>query len=306
LAPSGWTVSPSEIPVALAAPGILRSYAFQVAPAGVPADAVGTPGWLRAVVEGTGGSYDREAVVIDYPHIEPTAFVSSAKTALRRVEVEVDTGRRVGYVMGSGDQVPEAIRQLGLPVEMIEPGDLESNGLERFAVIVLGVRAYEVRPDLAAANTTLLDWVRDGGVLIVQYNKYELPEGDFAPYPVSMARPHGRVTDEASEVILLDRDAPAFLRPNRITTADFEGWIQERGLYFLSEWDERYTPLLGVADVGESPQEGSLVVTRVGNGLWVYAGLSFFRQLPAGVAGAYRLFANLLSLDPQEWPLPEE
>ena len=163
-----------------------------------------------------------------------------------------------------------------------------------------------MRPDLAAANATLLDWVRSGGVLIVQYNKYELPEGGFAPYPVAMAQPHGRVTDEASEVALLDPDSPALRRPNRITTADFEGWVQERGLYFLSEWDKRYAPLLAVADEGERPQKGSLLVARAGDGLWVYTGLSFFRQLPAGVPGAYRLFANLLSLDPDEWPAAEE
>jgi LmbE family N-acetylglucosaminyl deacetylase len=306
VAPEGWAVSRAGESVALDAPGVLRSFAFEIAPTGGPSSGFGSAEWLRAVVDGGGRSYAQEAVVIDYPHIEPTPYLSSAKTALRRVDVEVDADRRVGYVTGSGDQVPEAIRQLGLPVEMIEPGDLESNGLERFDVIVLGVRAYEVRPDLVAANTTLLDWVRDGGVLIVQYNKYELPEGGFAPYRVAMDRPHGRVTDEASEVTLLKPDSPAFLRPNRITAIDFEGWVQERGLYFLSEWDERYTPLIAVADAGESPQAGSLLVGRVGGGLWVYAGLSFFRQLPAGVPGAYRLFANLLSLYPDEWPVAEE
>jgi LmbE family N-acetylglucosaminyl deacetylase len=312
VAPDGWAVSPAERSVALDAPGVLRSYSFEIAPTGEPSGgtepsgATDGAGWLRAVVEGGGRSFTQEAVVIDYPHIEPSPYVSSAKTALRRVDVEIDAGRRVGYVAGSGDQVPEAIRQLGLPVEMIEPGDLESNGLERFDVVVLGVRAYEVRSDLAAANTTLLDWVRAGGVLIVQYNKYELPQGGFAPSAVAMDRPHGRVTDEASIVTLLDPDSPAFLRPNRITVTDFEGWVQERGLYFLSEWDDRFTPLLAVADAGENPQAGSLVVGRVGDGLWVYAGLSFFRQLPAGVPGAYRLFANLLSLTPDEWPVAEE
>jgi LmbE family N-acetylglucosaminyl deacetylase len=306
VAPDGWVVSPAERSVALEAPGVLRSYSFEIAPTGEPSGATDSAGWLRAVVEGGGRSFAHEAVVIDYPHIEPSPYVSSAKTALRRVDVEIDAGRLVGYVVGSGDQVSDAIRQLGLPVEMIEPGGLESNGLERFDVIVLGVRAYEVRSDLAAANTTLLDWVRDGGVLIVQYNKYELPEGGFAPYAVAMDRPHGRVTDEASEVTILDPDSPAFLRPNRITETDFEGWVQERGLYFLSEWDDRFTPLLAVVDAGEDPQAGSLVVGRVGDGLWVYAGLSFFRQLPAGVPGAYRLFANLLSLSPDEWPVAQQ
>ena len=303
LAPIGWAVEPAERSIELEGPGSVHTYPFEIRPVGplVAGEAV-SRGQLAAVARSADGKAFREEVLlIDYPHIEPVPYLLAAETSLEVVDVRVDSGRRVGYLAGSGDQVADAIPQLGLEVEFIAPEDLEASALERFDVIVLGVRAYEVRPDLAAANATLLDWVRCGGVLIVQYNKYELPDGDYAPYPLQMARPHDRVTDEASEVALLDPDSPALTHPNRISGPDFEGWVQERGLYLLSEWDERYTPLLAVADSGEEPLLGSLVVARVGEGLWVYTGLSFFRQLPAGVPGAYRLFANLLSLRPEDW-----
>ena len=147
----------------------------------------------------------------------------------------------------------------------------------------------------------VLDFAEGGGVVVVQYNKYEFPAGDFAPYPVAMARPHDRVTDESSPVEFLDPDSPVFTHPNRITAADFQGWIQERGLYFLSEWDPRYQPLLAMSDPGEDPKRGILMAAPVGNGLYIYTGLAFFRQFPVGVPGAYRLFANLVSQDPSEW-----
>ncbi len=203
--------------------------------------------------------------------------------------------------MGTGDDVPGAIRQLGLPVTMIDEDRLRSGRLDEFDVIVLGVRAYEVRDDLRASNPRLLDWVRDGGTLLVQYNKYEFTEGDFAPYRATMARPHDRVTEEEAPVRLLRPDASALSEPNDIGERDFRGWVQERGLYFLHEWGEAFTPLLSTSDRGEEEKRGSLLVAPLGEGLYVYTGLAFFRQLPAGVPGAYRLFANLLSLRPGEW-----
>jgi hypothetical protein len=170
-----------------------------------------------------------------------------------------------------------------------------------YDVVVLGVRAYETRPDLVASNELLLDYTRAGGTVVVQYNKYEFPVGGFAPYRVAMRRPHDRVADETAPVVILDESAPLFQEPNRITLDDFQGWVQERGLYFLSEWDERFTPLLEMADPGESPKRGGLVVAAVGEGVYIYTGLSFFRQFPVGVPGAYRLFANLVSLTGDSW-----
>ncbi len=246
-------------------------------------------------------SWSRSLTVVDYPHIDPVPFYEEASVRVERFPVALDRGRRVGYVMGSGDEVPDAIRQLGLEVEMLGPERVRAGDFEGLDVIVLGVRAYEVRRDLRSANDRLLRWVREGGTLLVQYNKYEFDQGDYAPFPVTIARPHDRVTDERSPVTLLHPDAPVLASPNRIGDRDFEGWIQERGLYFLHSWPEEMTPVLAMRDPGEEPKRGALLVAPLGEGLYVHTGLAFFRQLPAGVPGAYRLFANLLSLEPGPW-----
>ena len=209
--------------------------------------------------------------------------------------------RHIGYVMGSGDDGPEAIRQLGLDVELIEPGDWDAERLDRFDTIVLGIRAYEVREDLIAANAELLAWAERGGTVVVQYNRYEFNEGAYAPYPIAIGRPAPRVTEEDAPVTLVDPQAPVLAEPNRLGPADFEGWVQERGLYFPDEWDERYRAPLEMADTGEPPRRGSLLAAPVGRGLYIHTSLSFFRQLRAGVPGAFRLWANLLSLDGGRW-----
>jgi len=203
--------------------------------------------------------------------------------------------------MGSGDNGADAIRQLGLEVELLDPSDWTPDRLDHFDTIVLGVRAYEVRQDLVAANPLLLAWVERGGTLVVQYNRYEFNRGNFAPYPLAIDRPAPRVTDEKSRVTIRDSTSVVFQAPNRIRLSDFEGWVQERGLYFPSEWDQRYQALLEMADPGESPLHGSLLIAPHGKGIYVHTSLSFFRQLPAGVPGAYRLFANLISLDSSRW-----
>lgn len=246
-------------------------------------------------------SWSRRLTILNYPHIDPVPLYRDATVRVDRFPVRVDHKRRVAYIMGSGDAVPEAIRQLGLNVTMLAPDQVRSGSFADFDVIVLGVRAYEVRKDLQSANQSLLAWVRSGGTLIVQYNKYPYVDGGYAPYPVTMAHPHDRVTDEHAPVTLLHPDAPPLSSPNRIGARDFQGWIQERGLYFLHTWDHRFMPLLSMHDRGESPKEGSLLVAPVGKGVYVYTGLDFFRELPVGVPGAYRLFANLLSLTPEAW-----
>ncbi|HKK07340.1 MAG TPA: PIG-L family deacetylase [Gemmatimonadota bacterium] len=317
--PPGWTSRPADTTVTLAETGGTESRTFELRRDGRGPDAAGDTAYrtvrLRAVARpaadesASGGAaggtaaptWSRELTMIDYPHIDPMPLYHDASVRIERFPVHVDRSRRVGYVMGSGDDVPEAIRQLGLDVTMIGPDRLRSGSFSDLDVIVLGVRAYEVRKDLQAANQRLLDWVRAGGTLIVQYNKYEFVDGGYAPYPVTMAHPHDRVTDERAPVTLLHPDAPPLARPNRISDRDFEGWIQERGLYFLHSWDDRFTPLLSMHDRGEEPKLGSLLVAPVGQGVYVYTGLDFFRELPAGVPGAYRLFANLLSLTPESW-----
>ncbi|MDP9349244.1 MAG: LmbE family protein, partial [Gemmatimonadota bacterium] len=173
---------------------------------------------------------------------------------------------------------------------------LASGDLGRYSVLVVGSRAYEVRPDLVANHRRLLDYAERGGTLLVQYQQYPFVQGGYAPFPLTIARPHDRVTDESAPVRLLDPAHPVLSRPNRISEDDFAGWIQERGLYFARGWDAKYTPLLEMADPGEEPLRGGLLVAPYGQGRYVYTGVAFFRQLPEGVPGAWRLFANLLAL----------
>jgi hypothetical protein len=200
----------------------------------------------------------------------------------------------VGYVRGAADRVPEFLRQVGVPIEMLGAEQLLAGDLHRYDVIVLGSRAYETEPALARANRRLLDYARDGGVVIVQYQQGGYFDGKFAPFPMDMTRE--RVTDETAPVTVLDPASPVFTTPNAIGPADWDGWIQERGLYFAHSWDPAFEPLLSMRDPGRPELKGSLLVAKTGKGLYVYTGLALFRQLPAGVPGAYRLFANLLGL----------
>jgi LmbE family N-acetylglucosaminyl deacetylase len=243
-----------------------------------------------------GRSVSQALRVISYPHIRPLAMPVVAATELSRFELTLPGLTRVGYVRGASDRVPEILTAVGLPLELLEGADLERGALSEFDVIVVGSRAYEIDPALRRANERLLEYVRSGGLLIVQYQQYQFVRGGFAPWPLEIARPHGRVTDETAPVEPLAPDHAVFQRPNRITAADWEDWVQERGLYFPSSWDERYRPLLALADPGREAEHGALLVAPLGEGTYVYTGLSFFRQLPAGVAGAVRLFVNLLAL----------
>jgi hypothetical protein len=251
---------------------------------------------LRARFDSDRGSFDRAYTLIDYPHIRPHALYRHASVRVAAFPVRIAENLRVGYIEGAGDDGAEALRQMGAAVEQLNAQDLAAGDLSRFHAIVAGIRAYEVRPDLIANNQRLLDYARDGGTFVVQYNKYEIIDGGFMPYPATIGRPHGRVTDPAAPVTVLQQGHPLLNRPNRITSADFDNWVQERGLYYLATWDPHYTPLLEMADTGADPLQGSLVVAPVGRGWYVYTGLALFRQLPEGVPGAYRLLANLVSL----------
>ncbi len=299
--PGGWTADSAARGFRLEGEGAAASLSFRISATDPEAVAGGLHAIRAAAELSDGRRYGRAVGVIDHPHIDPWLHVREAMTALRVFPITVAADRRVGYVMGSGDDVPVAIRQLGLEVELLEPARVAEGDFRDFDVLVLGIRAYETRPELGRANDRLLAWVREGGTLIVQYNKYEFVQGGFAPYRVSIARPHDRVTVEEAPVTILAPEAPAFRTPNRIDASDFEGWVQERGLYFFGEWEPPFVPLLEMADPGEEPKRGSLVVAPVGDGIYAYTGLALFRQLPAGVPGAYRLFANLLTATPAEW-----
>ncbi len=294
-APEGWRIEPREQPFALQEDGQALTLAFQVTPPQAAAAAV-----LRASAR-TGGSQWRHGVArIEYEHIPPQAVLRPAQARLLREEIRV-SARRIGYVMGAGDLVPEALRELGCEVELLGERRLLQGDLTVFDAIVTGIRAFNVRADLRAAQARLREYVERGGALIVQYNTLEGFGGEasdaalrhLGPFPIRIGR--SRTTVEEAPVRILLPDHPLMSRPNRITEADFQGWVQERALYFPSEWDPRYEALLETADPGEPAQRGGLLYARVGQGAYVFTSYAWWRQLPAGVTGAWRIFANLVS-----------
>ena len=235
--------------------------------------------------------------VISYPHFPAQVVFPPPVSELVRADIRI-LAKRIGYVMGAGDQIPESLGQLGCEVTLLTAEDLAGGDLGGFDAIVTGVRAYNVRPDLRANQRRLLDYVSNGGTLAVQYNV--LDRGDSAdalskigPYPMHIT--HDRVTAEEAPVAFTDPRDPLLRIPNVISKADFSGWVQERGLYFASDWDPRYKTLFEAHDPGEPPHAGGTLYTRYGKGIYVFTAYSWFRQLPAGVPGAFRVFANLLS-----------
>ena len=250
---------------------------------------------LAAVLDG-GEHFDFAVPVVDYPHIRATPRPVPARVVIQTADLRLPPLKHVGYIRGASDRVPEYLRQVGMPIELLGPEQLESADLSRYDAIIVGSRAYEIDPALARANHRLLDYARNGGLVIVQYQQYPFIEGKFAPFPLDIARPHDRVTDETAPVTLLDPASPVFNTPNKIGPDDWNGWVQERGLYFAHTWDPAYKPLLSMKDPDTPDLQGSLLVAQLGKGHYVYTALAFFRQLPAGVPGAYRLFANLLGL----------
>ncbi|HSM08884.1 MAG TPA: PIG-L family deacetylase [Gemmatimonadota bacterium] len=307
----GWSVEPAAVEVTLAPEGGERTIRFDVAPPDdLPAGEHRVSALFETPIPGCGEEtpcaapprwFTRGYEVIDYPHIDPHHLYRDAVARIRALDVRV-ADVRVGYVPGVPDGVPEALDQLGVEWEPLDEATLADGDLSRFEVIVTGTRAYEVRPDLAARNDRLLDWARAGGTLIVQYNKYPALEGSYAPWPVTIARPHGRVTDENAPVTVLEPDHPIFNTPNPIGPEAWKGWVQERGLYFWETWEGPLRPLLAMNDPGEDPLEGSLLVGLLGEGTYVYSALALFRQLPEGIPGAWRLLANLVSLGAEGAP----
>jgi LmbE family N-acetylglucosaminyl deacetylase len=249
-----------------------------------------------AAVGGDGRRHEGALQIIDYPHIRPRAMVQGSTVQIRAAQIALPALSHVGYVRGAADRVPEALLAVGVPVELLGPDSLARGDLSRYDAIVIGSRAYETDPALVANNARLLDYARGGGLLLVQYQQYPFVDGGYAPYPLRIARPHDRVTDETAPVTALDPAHPVFHYPNAIGPDDWREWVQERGLYFAHDWDSTYVPLLETHDPASPELKGGLLVAPLGRGTYVYTGLSFFRQLPAGVPGAYRLFANLLGL----------
>jgi len=284
-----WRVASSNAAVSLKKKGEKASVAFDLT---IPAK---TPAGKYSISAGVGvgeGLATNEMHVLAYPHIQTHRYYTRASVEVNVLDLKVSPVK-VGYIMGSGDEVPEAIRQMGLDVKMLDEKEIGSGDLSKYDVIVVGVRASEVRDDFVAHNRKILNYVENGGTLIVQYQRAVYGLQNLTPFPVTMG---ARVVDENAKVTILQPEHPIFNFPNKITDADFTGWVQERNAYNFNTFNEKYTPLLEAHDAGEPENKGGLVIATIGKGNYMYCSYSFFRQLPSSVSGAYRLFANLLSL----------
>jgi LmbE family N-acetylglucosaminyl deacetylase len=288
--PTGWKVSPAQAAFTLG-----KGESFS-APFVVTAPAASRDARLQLQAEAAVGSqtFTHEMQVVAYPHIQTHRLYSPSAATVQVLHLEV-APVRVGYIMGSGDKVPDALRRMGVNVTMLDDNAIATGNLSRFDTIVVGIRATEARPAFVAHHRRLREYMETGGTLIVQYQQPEYAMLNLPPFPAQAAG-NSRVTNEAAPITILAPRHPAFTFPNRITAADFDGWVQERNLYGFTSFDAKYTPLLQTADPGEQPQRGAEIYARVGKGQYVYTAYAWFRQLEAGVPGAYRLFANLISL----------
>jgi hypothetical protein len=287
--PTGWKVKPVTQPFHLPAVGDHAKFKFTVTAPAEPATAK-----MVASAKIGGVRYENERVEINYPHIPLQLLQPPA--SLKAVSLDLATrGRKIGYLPGAGDSVADSLKQMGYTVTTLSDANLTPERLHGLDAVVIGVRAFNVRTNLAAQLPGLFAYVEAGGTVVAQYNR---PENSrtlkLAPYDLHLSG--DRVTDENAAVTFLAPDDPVLNTPNKITAADFAGWVQERGIYFPNQWDEHFTPILACSDPGEAPLKGGLLVAPYGKGHFVYTGLVFFRELPAGVPGAYRLFANLVSL----------
>jgi hypothetical protein len=293
LVPEGWPPVPLQ-PFQLPA-GEKRTFELPLSP---PSPlAAGRTSLEVGAITFDGGRYFQSFPLVDYEHVRPRPIPVPARVAISAFPLELPRLQAVGYVRGAADHEPEALLAVGVPLQELNAADLLSRDLADFDAIVIGPRAYDAAPELAAANSRLQDFVKAGGLLIVQSQRNDYFAKKLAPLPLDMPRGNAtRTTDETAAVRLLQPEHAAFTTPNVLDASDWEGWVQERGLYYPQTWDPAYVPLIAMADPGKPELSGALLVAPYGQGTFVYTGLAFFRQLPAGVPGAYRLFANLLAL----------
>ena len=294
--PQGWAASPAESNFSFTHEGEVGNFNFKVS---VPQVAPGADYKVQAVAEYNGKEYVEGYQVIAHRDNEPRHLYRPASMDVRGVEVKVAPNLTVGYVMGVGDEVPKSLEQIGVKVVTLGENDLAKGDLDQFDAIVIGIRATAVRDDLKAYSKRLLDYAERGGNLVYQYQTQEFDAAPYGPYPYKLTARAEEVSEEDSKVTILDPSGPVFNWPNKITAADFEGWVEERGSKWMTTWDERYKPLLECHDREQPPQRGGLMYAQYGKGTFVYAAYAFYRQLPAGVQGGYRLFANIISLKKQ-------
>jgi len=287
--PAGWRAEPASVPVSLKMKDDEQNVVFTLYPSAAQQVAE-----LKAVAVIGNKTYDKSLNVINYNHIPAQTTFPPATARIVKIDLQ-KKGEKIGYVMGAGDDVPQSLQQIGYDVTMLDDKDMSLVNLRRFDAVILGIRAFNTINRLRYYRPVLMKYVEEGGNLIVQYNTdHALMVPEVGPYPISLTR--DRVTDENSEVRFLKPQHPVLNTPNKITAHDFEGWVQERGLYFPGSWSPEYEAVISANDPNDPPLDGGLLVAKYGKGNYIYTGYSWFRELPAGVPGAYRLFVNLISL----------
>lgn len=287
--PKGWRVEQETIPFSMHLKGEEQTFGFKLFP---PREQ--TEGWLSVAVNVDGQAYTEGLQVIEYDHIPTQMVLQKATSKIVKIDLR-KAGQKIAYIEGAGDAIPESLEQIGYEVTSLGDNDYTLENLKRFDAVILGVRAYNTQERLKFHQNTLMEYVKNGGTMIVQYNTgNDLVTSDFSPYPLKISR--DRVSRENAEVRILQPDHEVLNFPNKITNKDFEGWVQERGLYFAGEWDGQFQAILSSNDPGEKPKDGGLLVAKYGAGYYIYTGYSWFRELPAGVAGTYRIFTNLISI----------
>ncbi len=291
--PQGWTAAPAEQNFKFTNEGEAANFNFKVS---VPQVSGANAFKIQAIAEYGGREYAEGYQVIAHRDNEPRHLYRDAVMEVRGIDVKIAPNLTVGYVMGVGDEIPKALEQIGVKVQMLGESDLATGNLDHFDAILVGIRATAVRDDLKTYSKRLLEYCERGGNLVYQYQTQEFDAVPYGPYPYTLTARAEEVSEEDSKVTILDPSNPIFLGPNKITAADFDGWVEERGSKWMTTWDARYKPLLECNDRQQPPQKGGLMYAQYGQGTFVYAAYAFYRQLPAGVQGGYRLFANIVSL----------
>jgi hypothetical protein len=289
--PAGWRSDPTQLSVEFPRRGEKRDFQFKVFPAGLQEGRAK----VRALLDADGEKFSEGYTLVTREDLGSFYYYQPAVQRVSIVDVRAPHDLKIGYIMGAGDDIPTVLQQVGMNVTLVPPEKLASENLTQFATIVLGIRAYDTQKDVVTNNKKLLDFVAAGGTLVVQYNAgvADFNNGHLTPYSAELSR--ARVSVEEAPVEVLAPQDGVFHYPNEITAHDFDGWVQERGLYFMDKWDDHFKPLLSCHDPGEDAQKGGLLRAQYGKGTYIYTGYAFFRQLPAGVPGAVRLYVNLLS-----------
>lgn len=286
--PEGWSTEPTSYDFTLSQKGEEQDFTFKLFPSSQPGIVS-----IKGLVQVDGEDFDKGMQVINYDHFPKQTMFPSEPTKAVKLELKKQ-GNRIGYLMGAGDEVPFALEQMGYAVELLSKDDIDASYLKRFDAVMVGIRAFNTLDWLSYKNKELFEYTKNGGTVIVQYNTYGTVTDELAPYPLQVSR--DRVTVEEAEVRFINKKHEILNKPNKITSVDFDGWVQERGLYFPSEWDQNFETVISMNDPGEAAKDGSLLVAKYGKGYYVYTGISFFRELPAGVPGAFRLMANIIAI----------